>query len=36
VAHIISRGSRDGMLSRIYSPWLPTQCGCGEATDCGV
>jgi hypothetical protein len=36
VAFIISRGSRDGMLSRNYCPWLPTRYGGGEAIDCGV
>ena len=36
VARIISRGSRGGMLSRIYCPVLETRCGGGEATDCGV
>jgi len=36
VAHIISRGSRVGMLSKIYCPVLETRYGGGEATDCGV
>ena len=36
VASIDSRGSRDGMLSRIYCPVLETRCGGGEATGCGV
>ena len=36
VAHIDSRGSRDGMFSQIYCPVLETRCGGGEATDCGV
>lgn len=34
VARIISRGSRDGMLSMIYCPVLETRYGGGEATDC--
>ena len=36
VAHVFSRGSRVGMLSRIYCPVLETRYGGGEATDCGV
>ena len=33
VVRVISRGSKDGMLSRIYCPVLETQSGGGEATD---
>ena len=36
VAHIISRGSRVGMLLKIYCPVLENRCGGGEATDCCV
>jgi hypothetical protein len=36
VAHIISRGSRVGMFSKIYCPVLETRYGGGEATGCGV
>lgn len=36
VALIDSRGSRDGMLLKIYCPVLETRYGGGEATDCGV
>jgi hypothetical protein len=36
VAYIISRGSRVGMLSRIYCPVLETRYGGGEAIDCCV
>lgn len=36
VAHIISRGSKVGMLSKIYCPVLETRCGGGETIDCGV
>lgn len=36
VAHIISRGSRVGMYSKIYCPVLETRYGGGEAIDCGV
>ena len=33
VAHIISRGSRVGMLSKIYCPVLETRFEGGETTD---
>ena len=33
VVRVISRGSKDGMLSRIYCPWLPTRFRGGETTD---
>ena len=36
VAHIIFRGSRVGMCSKIYCPVLETRYGGGEATGCGV
>ena len=36
VAFIDSRGSRVGMLSKIYCPVLETRHGGGEATDCCV
>jgi hypothetical protein len=36
VARIISRGSRVGMLSKIYCPVLETRCGGGETIDCCV
>ena len=36
VALIDSRGSRVGMLTKIYCPVLETRCGGGEATDCCV
>ena len=36
VSPIDFRGSRDGMFSKIYCPWLPTRCGGGEAIDYGV
>ena len=36
VAHVDSRGSKDGMLWKIYYPVLETRLGGGEATDCCV
>lgn len=36
VVSIVFRGSRVGMLSKIYCPVLETRCGGGEATDCCV
>lgn len=33
VVRVISRGSKDGMLSRIYCPVLETRFEGGEATD---
>ena len=33
VAHIISRGGRDGMFLKIYRPVLETRCGGGETID---
>jgi hypothetical protein len=36
VAHIISRGSKVGMYSKIYCPVLETRYGGGETIDCGA
>jgi len=36
VACVDSRGSKDGMLSKIYCPVLETRYGGGEATNCCV
>jgi len=33
VVRVISRGSKDGMLSKIYCPVLETRYGGGETTD---
>ena len=33
VVRVISRGSKDGMLSRIYCPVLEARFGGGETTD---
>ena len=33
VVRVISRGSKDGMVSKIYCPVLETRCGGGETTD---
>jgi hypothetical protein len=36
VASIVFRGSRGGMLTKIYCPVLETRCGGGETIDCGA